>query len=121
MLIKGKVPGLGINSSQTLWSASLSDFGFDFNPNDGSPVSLGWKTNQPFGALNDLYNLSGSAESVYLYDFNPSSFALNFFSGGSLSINAKAISTVPIPAAVWLLGSALASLAGMRRKAPAFA
>ncbi|MGH8488550.1 MAG: VPLPA-CTERM sorting domain-containing protein [Gammaproteobacteria bacterium] len=118
VLIKGMVPGLGINSSQTLWSASLSDFGFDFNPNDGSPVSLGWKTNGPTGKLKDLYDPLGIAESVYLYAFNPSSFAF----GRSLSINAKAITTVPIPAAGWLLGSALVSLAGvMRRRASAFA
>jgi hypothetical protein len=119
LLLKGKVSGLGINSDTTLWSASLSNFGYDINPFDGSPISLGWRTNGPSGALKNLFDPGGSSESIYLWGFNSLNLS-KLLSKQAISFNAQGITTVPIPAAVWLFGSALMGMGVIgRRKAVA--
>lgn len=113
--IKGKIPSLGVNTSTSLWKTSLTDFGFDINPFDGSPVALGFETSGHSGWAAQFSG--GAPESVYLLSPDLSSLAVNLFShkGVSASINATALTTVPVPAAAWLLGSGLIALFGMRR------
>jgi len=116
--IDGKVPGMGVNRSTTLWKTSLTDFGVDFNPLDGSPIALGFETSGHSGWATQFS--SGAPESVSLFSPNLTTLALNLFGhrGVSASINSTAITTVPVPAAVLLFGSALAGMAAFgRRKA----
>lgn len=116
MEIKGKIPGLGVNSLTSLWKASLSGFGVDTNPFDGSPIALGFKTSGESGWATQFSH--GSPESVYLFDPQLATLALNLFNPreGSVSVNASALTTVPLPAAAWLLGSGLIGLFGFRHK-----
>jgi hypothetical protein len=116
MELKGKIPGLGVNSVISLWKTSLSGFGVDMNPFDGSPFALGFATSGHSGWASRYAN--GSPESVYLFAPNLATLAFKLFNhqGLSMSVNATALTTVPVPAAVWLLGSALIGLFGARRK-----
>ncbi|MEK7322147.1 MAG: VPLPA-CTERM sorting domain-containing protein [Pseudomonadota bacterium] len=119
MAIKGKIPSLGVNSTTNLWTATLSNFGFDINPFDGSPISLGWKTTNMTGWGVTAGYAFGTPESVYLYNFGLSSLANMFYGhhGSSFSnVTATALTTVPVPAAVLLLGSGLIALFGLRRR-----
>lgn len=114
--IEGKINGLGVNTKTTLWEASLTDFGVDYNPFDGSPIALGFETDN-HGGWATLFD-SGMPESVYLFTPSLWTLALNVAGGNgtSVNINATALTTVPVPAAVWLLGSGLMALLGGRRR-----
>lgn len=124
--IEGKIKDLGVDTKTTLWEADLSHFGFDNNASDGSPESLGWTTTDPSGWAVDAGYWSGADESVYLYNFTkgnkPSSSIPEMFGKGegekiNDDLHATALTTVPVPAAVWLLGSGLLGLAGLGARA----
>lgn len=121
MKIKGEIHGMGVHDETTLWKSKLTDFGFDFNPYDGSPMALGFKTADHSGWAAQFS--SGAPESVYLYSPDLSSLRVHasHHDGGGISINATALTTVPVPAAAWLLGSGLIALMGMRRRGTASA
>lgn len=123
--IEGKIKGLDVNKKTMLWEADLSHFGFDNNASDGSPKSLGWTTTDPSGWAVDAGYWTGADESVYLYEFTkgnkPSSALTEMFAEGEGEkinhLHATALTTVPVPAAVWLLGSGLLGLAGLGARA----
>lgn len=85
-----------------LFSARIDDVGLNL---DGGELVLGFSITD-FGGWASQW---GVTESIWLYDFNPSVnnlFAfLNSLNNGTLE--ATAITTVPLPAGIWLLGSAL--------------
>jgi hypothetical protein len=99
-----------------LFSARLGDVGLSFA--DGN-LALGFSTTD-FGGWASQF---GTDESVWLYDFFPSPTKLVPFlvalSDGTLE--ASAVTTVPLPAGIWLIGSALMgyALVGRRRAGPA--
>lgn len=106
-------PGLpGVYISGDLLTAKLTSFNFDAN-------TLGFSTSQTSG----YGTLFGSDESVYLSS-NGIAAALGFGSPSGLHATvspfaANAITTVPVPAAVWLFGSAVAGLLSIGRRKPA--
>jgi hypothetical protein len=116
--ITGKIPtysgpgtvGTVKTTVQNLYHAALTGVGLDT-----SPVGLGFSTN----AATDTgwasqFSPNGTSESVWFYSSNIwqtilSNVALNVGKKTwSISLNnIQAVTTVPVPAAVWLLGSAL--------------
>ncbi|MGZ8249530.1 VPLPA-CTERM sorting domain-containing protein [Methylomagnum sp.] len=110
-------PGTGTPTG-LLYQADLTAFGAD-TTNNATPSALGFKTENPTGWAAQF---QPSPESVYLYGFNVASFMNGFNATKFKSViynNALAYTTVPIPAAAWLFGSAMAALAGWRRRNPA--
>lgn len=107
-------PGVGIPTG-TLYSANLVGFGAD-TIIDATPTALGFKTDNATGWAAQFQT---DPESVYLYGFNVASFMSSFTSNKFKSViynNALAYTTVPVPAAAWLFGSALVGLSGWRRR-----
>ncbi len=97
---------------------SAWDFSITQGHTSGNPVylSLFAGPNQSLSTLN-VWHYDGSTWSAFTandlaYDGTYASFTVTGFSGYALSGTAP----VPIPAAVWLLGSGLAGLVGMRRR-----
>jgi hypothetical protein len=124
----GSTPTWGAVSDATtvLWSAHLAAFG-----SDAAQDVLGFKTTAFGGWANAVAFTGGSAaESVYLYDalgLNGLTGALapitDAFAAHDLSLapltpiaKVQSIATVPVPAAFVLFGSAMAMLAGFKRK-----
>lgn len=108
-------PGIAPPPTLTnLYLANLSAFGFDM-VNDSSPVALGFKTDQFSGWASQFQS---APESVYLYGFNVVGFMNNLtnpkFKSGTFA--GSAYTTVPVPAAAWLFGSAAAMLTVLQRK-----
>ncbi len=100
--IFGAISDMGINSTSLLATMDLVDFAFT-----GSLI--GFNTDN---LVCPLFDFCTTSESVYLTDF-----------GGGFDINKKfwrvdglAVTTVPVPAAAWLFGSALLGLVGLRRR-----
>jgi hypothetical protein len=118
--INGSIPGYSGPGTPPpnpglLYGANLTAFGFDRTP-DSTPAALGFKTDSPTGWAAQF---QGGPESVYLYDFNVAALMSSFSSAKFRSVQftrASAFTTVPLPAAVWLFGSALVGLAGVRRR-----
>lgn len=97
----------GVYISGNLLTATLDSFAFDAN-------TLGFSTTLVSG----FGTLFGTAESVYLSATGLSN-TLGFTSGSLVAANAlqaSAITTVPVPGAVWLFGSAMAGFLVSRRK-----
>ena len=102
-------PGLpGVSISGDLLTAKLTGFNFDAN-------DLGFSTYITSGYA----SLFGTQESVYLSATGLAA-ALGFGTGSLHAtvnpLSANAITTVPVPAAVWLFGSALAGLISIGRR-----
>lgn len=108
----GIAPPAGLTN---LYLANLSDFGFD-KVNGKTPVALGFKTDNFSGWAAQFQS---GPESVYLYDFNVVGF-MNSFKNPKLrttTFSGSAITTVPVPGAVWLFGSSVGLLlAGLSRR-----
>lgn len=99
-----------------LFSARVDDLGLSLE--DGE-LALGFRTTD-FGGWASQF---GTLESVWLYDFYPSftkpgAFLVALANG---TLEATAVTTVPLPAGIWLVGSALMgyALVGRRRAGPA--
>ena len=124
--INGTVPdynGPGtppLPSKQNLFSGTIAGLNADVVGGDGTPVAVGFVTTGFSGWASQFS--TGSAESIYLSDFNVPWMATmaNSPKFKNLSLQGSALTTVPLPAAVWLFGSACGLLACVRRnKAPA--
>ena len=121
LAINGTIPGYNgpgtapAPTTQNLFSANLVGFGYDIIP-DNSPVALGFMT-QDFSGWATQFS-DGSAESAYLYSFNVPGLMSMFTNPKfrTITFQGSAMTTVPIPAAVWLFGPGLALIAGFRRK-----
>ena len=107
--INGSVsdPALGGTLTGLLFQAKLSLFG------SGQDL-FGFKTIEAVGPLADLYFEKGGAESVYFSLIGASTKILG--AGNVLFDNVTAVTTVPIPATVWLLGSALVGFFSLHRR-----
>jgi hypothetical protein len=123
LAINGTLPGYNgpgtapSATSQNLFSANLVSFGYDIVP-DITPVALGFKTENFSGWATQFSD--GSAESAYLYNFNVPGL-MNMFANPkfkTITFQGAALTTVPIPAAVWLFGSGLALISCVRRNKP---
>ncbi|MBS4050959.1 hypothetical protein [Methylomonas rivi] len=97
----------GVFISGDLLTAKLDNFAFDSD-------TLGFSTNQ----ISGFGTLFGSAESVYLSATGLAS-ALGFGSGALIAttspLSASAITTVPVPGAGWLIGSAFGLFTLLRK------
>ena len=104
--IKGKMKDLGIKKQSLLMKADLMDFANDEN-------ILGFNTDNIVchQAIIDAVGCT-SSESVYL------SLIEDIFESGASKVRTAgvAVTTVPVPAAVWLFASGLLGLAGMARR-----
>ncbi len=114
--VTGAIPGLGL-ARQNLFGATLDEFDFNADGPAG-PLSLDFQTGNFTGWAAQF----GTVESVHLFGTGLQGI-LNSFANGLLvrgRANATAITTVPVPAALPLLGSALAGFGLLRkRKMPA--
>jgi hypothetical protein len=123
LAINGTLPGYNgpgtapSATSQNLFSAKLVSFGYDSVP-DITPVALGFKTENFSGWAKQFSD--GSAESAYLYNFNVPGLMSMFTNPKfkTITFQGSAMTTVPIPAAVWLFGSGLALISCVRRNNP---
>lgn len=111
--IWGSISGLTSNTYQNLYTASLAAYGVST-----STIGLGFETT---GATGWASKFQTGPESVYLYSPSMASFDSALKSGSPPVFyfgSASALTTVPLPAAGWLLGPALAGLlaAGRRRR-----
>jgi hypothetical protein len=100
--IKGAVEGLDVNKKGVLATMSLTEFAYTedligFNTADLECPSFDFCTD---------------TESVYLTGFEDGFD----FDAKKWSSSADAITTIPLPAAAWLFGSALLGLGAMKRK-----
>jgi len=106
--LRGKIEQLGISTkkidlmSATLTSANIVD----------DPYLLGFNTTDIWCAPELMLNCT-ERESVYV----ALSKAFSGEIGRNFMTNGIAVTTVPVPAAVWLFGTALALLGWVRRKA----
>jgi hypothetical protein len=105
--IKGKIQDLGINKQKTLMEADLMD-AFD---SAGNLVGFNTENIVCHQAIIDAVGCT-SSESVYL------SLIEDIFASGASKVRTAgvAVTTVPLPAAVWLFASGLLGLAGMARR-----
>ncbi len=104
--ISGTIPSLGANSG-TLLTGVLTDFGF--NESGGDPLEFLFAPTG--GDLAPLY----SAESGIIMSFTGfgGSFTEDFENTGT---GVADVAAIPVPAAVWLMLSAMAGLIGIRRR-----
>lgn len=129
--ITGTIPGYNIPNtvappatSSLLFKADLLSYGTDTTTPtaaDPTPVALAFKTGNTDPASWAYQFQKTGEESVYLYDFNVASLMSSFNSPKFRTVtftNVSALTTVPLPAAAWLFGSAVTILAGLRRRAP---
>ncbi len=120
--INGTVPGYNVpgytappNTSSLLYRADLIAYRADTTA-DATPMALGFETTNPTGWAAQFQT---GNESVYLYDFNVAALMGSFTSNKFKSVTftkASALTTVPLPAAFWLFGTALLALSGARRR-----
>jgi len=106
--IRGAIDSLGITDNSTiLFTADLVDFGFDGH-------LMAFRTENLSGAICPLFGCTLS-ESVW---FNIDALIPANLKGNNFTSSAFAITTIPVPAAVWLFGSGLGFLGAtaMRRK-----
>jgi hypothetical protein len=118
--IYGYIPGLTSNSVQDLFSDSLTSYGVST-----STAGLGFETaSDPTGWASQYQSTD---ESLYLYGLLAKLISGDLSAGlscgknciKSVSISASpisAITTVPLPAAIWLLGAGVAGLLAVGRR-----
>jgi hypothetical protein len=109
MHIKGGIPSLGIDKGTTLMTADISEWNLHDDPNL-------WA----FGTTNIVCSplllvTCTLNESVYISLLGNGGFDGNFSNGRFLTPG-FAVTTVPIPAAAWLFGSALGLLGWIRSR-----
>lgn len=104
--IQGKIPGLGITNYETLMTADLTAFAMS-----SSGYIYGFNTNNIVCNSNiSAYAGCTTAESIYLGLFNPEKSLKK-----SWSTKGIALTSIPIPTAVWLFGSGMMGLFGFVR------
>jgi len=110
LAIGGTVAGLGFNSG-TLLTGSLTDIGF--NIAGGDPLEFLFDVTG-----GDAAGLYGSLGGIILNSAGfGGSWAISFSSGPFQAIaDVGTVGAVPIPAAVWLFGTALVGFIGMSRR-----
>lgn len=106
-------------TAQNLFTADLTGFGWD-SVVDSSPTSVAFKTAANSTGWASQFNNPPSEESIYLSGLPVGQFMDQFRNTAPLVRvtynNVSAVTTVPVPAAVWLFGSALAALSVVRRR-----
>jgi len=104
--IKGKITGLGINTTQTLMTANLTQFATGY-----SGYVIGFNTaNIVCNPLINAYAQCSTNESVFI------ALSKSFNYSTKYSASGIALTSVPIPAAAWLFGSGLLGLVGIARR-----
>jgi hypothetical protein len=105
--IKGKMKDLGINKQRLLMEANLVSF-----DHAGNLVGFDTTDIMCHQSIEAAIGACSSSESVYL------SLIEDIFESGASKVNTAGVSvtTVPVPAAVWLFASGLLGLAGMARR-----
>jgi hypothetical protein len=104
--MQGKIGGLGINTLQTLMTADLTAFGKGY---DG--YVIGFNTNNiKCNPLINAYSQCTTAESITMALGKSFNFQTDYKAKG------YALTSVPVPAAVWLFGSGLMGLVGVARR-----
>ncbi|MCD2450231.1 VPLPA-CTERM sorting domain-containing protein [Methylicorpusculum oleiharenae] len=110
---------------------SNGDFSLEFDPVRTSNGRSGWYVNNNFGFTLDVYDLANL--NLTVTDANNWLLAGDLFmapgnagmlggaaytdvGGFSLGVGSYAVSSVPVPSAIWLMGSGLVGLAGMGRR-----
>ncbi len=119
--IAGSYVAGGASYSVTSGSSAGAIFGFSTGDNPGSTNLYG----QGGGGLSELGTLVGKSTTLYgltgggSKTGNLSSYVLaqTLTLGANGTLSTPAVTAVPVPAAFWLLGSGLAGLIGVRRRA----
>ncbi|SEM53673.1 VPLPA-CTERM protein sorting domain-containing protein [Syntrophus gentianae] len=91
---------------------AISAFGLDIATNPGSTITIG-------GSVNYVLPLGNNTPSFWGVIDTAGITSITFDASGGPNVGFDAVSfgqVVPIPAAVWLFGSGLVGLAGLRRK-----
>lgn len=110
--ITGQSTALGIPATTTLLSGAVSGFGYQ----DGGPVDLfEFEITNLAGELAGLY---GSTALVHATTEFGGTFNNSFSADFSAAAYSDTFAVVPVPAAIWLLGSGLIGLAGIARRRP---
>ena len=118
--VTGAIPGLGIKKNETLVTADITNWNLSGTqseaPLPGGGFDLwGFATSNivcsPMLLISCTLNESVYIELDEAFSGQFSDYAINKF-----RTNGFAISTVPVPAAAWLFGSALGFLAWLRRR-----
>lgn len=109
-------------ATKNLFLASLDSWNFGWDLETESNFLIGFNTtvDKKGGTICDLYGctLGESAYLSLLYtSFNPTDLS-NFDNKGKYNFtsDAVAVTTIPVPAAVWLFGSGLIGIAGLARR-----
>jgi hypothetical protein len=98
-------------STTNIWGASLGETGGSTNLYGQGPDQSGIAVGQTvslFGITGD-----GSKGQIQTYDLGDN---LTLSANGVLTVSSGSVSTVPLPAAVWLFGSGLLGLLGVGRR-----
>jgi hypothetical protein len=107
--IKGRIGDLGINDIEVLYEADLTSFNFSGFDVD---ALFGYNTEMTFCHA-ALAAYCTPAESVYMEIQDGQSFNLDSL---KFSANGVQVTTIPVPAAVWLFGSGLIGLLGAAKR-----
>ena len=118
--LTGAIPGLGIKKNETLVTANITDWNLS-GTQSGDPLLGGGFDLWGFATSNIVCSpmLLVSCtlnESVYIELDEAFSGQFSDYKINKFRTNGFAISTVPVPAAAWLFGSALGFLAWLRRR-----
>ena len=112
---------LGYNPADPLWTASFNEMVWEIiDPGAASDGSLWWAeyANRVYDeasglTLSDVFDSAVAAGLDPNYDYSEFMFILDSDQAPNMLVFGSAISSVPVPAAVWLFGSGLIGLVGV--------